>query len=211
MHTHGRTLHSGSLYDLANKILFLGREHNFREYIIDLAELQAGESVLDVGCGTGTLTLLVKQRLGESSEVVGLDASDEMLAVARRKAADKQASIEFHFAPVEKMPFEDDHFEVVLSSLMLHHLPVETKREGIMEIARVLRPGGRFVAVDFDLQREGLLSRITDFISGSEMLKENLNLIQRIMVEAGFTDMKKGKSGYHFIHYLTGKLENCET
>jgi demethylmenaquinone methyltransferase/2-methoxy-6-polyprenyl-1,4-benzoquinol methylase/phosphoethanolamine N-methyltransferase len=193
MHTRGRTLHSGSLYDLGNRILFLGREHNFREYIIDLADV------------------LVKQRLGESSEVVGLDASDEMLAVARRKAADKQASIEFHFAPVEKMPFEDDHFEVVLSSLMLHHLPVETKREGIMEIARVLKPGGRFVAVDFDLQREGLLSRITDFISGSEMLKENLNLIQRIMVEAGFTDMKKGKSGYPFIHYLTGKLENCET
>ena len=211
MQTHGRTLHSGSLYDLGNKILFLGREQSFREYIIDLAELQPGESVLDVGCGTGTLTILAKQRLGQSSEVVGLDASDEMLAVARRKAADKQVSIEFHFAPVEKMPIEDDHFDVVLSSLMLHHLPAETKREGIIEIARVLKPGGRLVAVDFNLQRGGLLGRITEAVRGGEMLKENLELVQMIMSEAGFAKIKTGKSGYPFIYYLMGKIEHCET
>ena len=205
MHTRGRTLHSGSLYDLGNKILFLGKEQKFREYIIDLAELQPGESVLDIGCGTGTLTILAKQRLGERSEVVGLDASDEMLAVARRKAADKQLSVEFHFAPVEKMPFEDDHFETVLSSLMLHHLPRETKREGIMEIARVLKPGGRFTAVDFDLQRKNLLGRILWAIIGSEMIKNNLGLVQRIMEEAGFNEIKRGASGYPFIHFLTAK------
>lgn len=73
-----------------------------------------------------------------------------MLGVARRNAVQNKSRAEFKFAAIEHLPFEDVSFDVVMSSCMLHHLPAELKREGLREVWRVLKPGGRFVAVDID-------------------------------------------------------------
>lgn len=147
--TSGRVLHGARFYDLFAFLVSFGREKGIRRKTIELAGVGPGESVLDVGCGTGTLTLAAKAAAGTGGRVSGIDPSPEMVEAARRKAARTRSDVQFRVGVVEALPFPDASFDVVLSSLMLHHLPVDVKRQGFAEIARVLRPGGRFFAVDF--------------------------------------------------------------
>jgi ubiquinone/menaquinone biosynthesis C-methylase UbiE len=157
--TTGRVLHAAGVYDLCTWVLTLGRERPFRERLVQLARLATGESVLDVGCGTGGLAMAAKADVGPGGEVCGIDPSPEMVARARRKAARGGDDVRFETAAVEALPFPDGTFDAVLSSLMLHHLSDEGRREGVSEIARVLRPGGRFLGVDIGGgrgQRHGL-------------------------------------------------------
>jgi ubiquinone/menaquinone biosynthesis C-methylase UbiE len=158
-HTHGLVIHWAARYDLLAWLFTRGREREFRERIVALARLQSGESVLDIGCGTGTLAVVATRHVGPTGEVHGIDASSEMIARARNKAAKAGAPARFDVAVVENLPFPDDRFDVVLSTLMLHHLPRPTRQACANEIARVLKPGGRVLAVDFvRTQRKGFLS-----------------------------------------------------
>ena len=146
--TTGDVLHRARAYDLLVWVLTLGREQRFRERLAQLARLGSGESALDVGCGTGSLAIAAKACVGPSGQVCGVDPSPEMVARARRKAARAGAEVRFETAAVEALPFPDTTFDAVLSSLMLHHLTEEGRRQGIGEIARVLKPGGKFLAID---------------------------------------------------------------
>lgn len=146
--TTGRLIHSARGYDLVVWLLTLGRERAFRERLLELARVQPGESVLDVGCGTGALAIAAKQRAG-AGRVSGIDASPQMIERAREKARKAAVDVDFRVAVVELMPFRDAEFDVVLSTLMLHHLPRAARETCMQEIARVLRPGGRVLAVDF--------------------------------------------------------------
>src|SRR5438874_8822157 len=94
-------------YDLLMGLVTLGREQAFRQSIVDLARLQPGESVLDVGCGTGTLALVALQRVGETGRVSGIDPSPQMIARARRKAARRDLSIDFQVGVIEQLSFPD--------------------------------------------------------------------------------------------------------
>jgi ubiquinone/menaquinone biosynthesis C-methylase UbiE len=149
-HTSEIVLHSPVLYDLTVWLALLGKEHAFRDRLLDLAHLANGESVLDVGCGTGTLAIAAKRRVGQSGAVHGVDASPEMLSRAERKA--KKAGVEVFFknSPAEALPFRDGQFDVVLNTVMLHHLPQKPRRQCVNEIRRVLKPGGRVLVVDFE-------------------------------------------------------------
>ena len=104
---------------------------------------------MDVGCGTGDLTLLAKQRVGATGHVCGIDAGPEMIEVARRKAAKARVEIDFRVEPIEALTFPDQSFDVVLSSLMMHHLPDDLKPRALAELRRVLKPGGRLLIADF--------------------------------------------------------------
>src|SRR5579859_367463 len=124
----GAVLHGARGYDLVVWLFTLGRERRFREKLLALAGLQEGESVLDVGCGTGTLALLAKERVG-SAVVTGIDASPQMVARAKRKAARAGAAVEFLEASADALPFPEARFDLVLSTLMLHHLGAEARRQ----------------------------------------------------------------------------------
>lgn len=115
---------------------------------VNRADLRWGETVLDVGCGTGVLTMLAKERVGTDGEAHGVDPSTEMIALARKKSAKAGLDVEFRTGVIEDLAFPDDSFDAVMSSLMLHHLPDDVKRKGFSEIVRVLRPGGRLLALD---------------------------------------------------------------
>jgi ubiquinone/menaquinone biosynthesis C-methylase UbiE len=141
-------VHWANRYDLLITLLTLGREQRFRERLLAPAHLEPGESVLDIGCGTGTLAIIAKRRVGDSA-VVGIDASPEMVARARRKAARAKADVTFDVALAQSLPFPDARFDVVLSTVMLHHLPQAARQEAVREARRVLKPGGRLLAVDF--------------------------------------------------------------
>lgn len=145
----GLLLHSARWYDALVWLLTFGRERSFREAMLKPAQLHKGESVLDVGCGTGSLAFLAKHQVGPTGQVFGIDASPEMVERARKKAARAGARVKFDLAPAQCLPFKDGVLDVVFSTLMLHHLPKPSRRQLADEIRRVLRPGGRALVVDF--------------------------------------------------------------
>ena len=149
--TSGLVLDWGWRYDLTVWLFDLlsgGQLRAVRRRALDLAALQAGESVLDVGCGTGTLALEAHSRVGLTGRVVGVDPAPRQIARARSKAARRGVPVDFQLGVIERLPFPDHSFDAVLSTWMMHHLPDDLKRQGLAEIARVLEPGGRLLVVD---------------------------------------------------------------
>ena len=151
--TKGLVLDTGWRYDLMewffDTFLFRGKLRELRQRTADLARIQPGETVLDVGCGTGTLAMDVAPRVGTTGRVCGIDPGDRQIARARSKAARRNLSIEFQIGVIEHLDFPDQTFDVVLSTIMMHHLSDTLKRQGLAEIARVLKPDGRLVIADF--------------------------------------------------------------
>jgi ubiquinone/menaquinone biosynthesis C-methylase UbiE len=137
----------------------LGRERAFREKILLLARLKPGEAVLDVGCGTGSLAIAAKRHVGPTGIVKGVDASPEMLARGERKAKRAGTGVAFEQATAQALPFADAGFDVVFSTVMLHHLSRHARDECMREMRRMLKPNGRVVVVDFAprTQQRGLL------------------------------------------------------
>lgn len=130
-------------YDLLTRLLGMPRVY---ETLIGQAAIADGMSVLEIGCGTGNLTTRV-HRAHRGARVLGLDPDSRALARAERKDSGRN-EIEFIRGYVQKLPFEDNAFDRVLSSMMWHHLDGETKAAAAREILRVLRPGGRLHLVD---------------------------------------------------------------
>jgi SAM-dependent methyltransferase len=159
--TPGIVLHSPVLYDFTVWLAFFAKEQAFREKVLNLACIAPGECVLDVGCGTGTLAIATKRRVGDTGAVHGIDASVEMLARAERKAKKAGVGVLFRNGLAEALPFSEGHFDAVLSTVMLHHLPEEARLQCATEINRVLKPGGRVLAVDF----EGFSNQKRSFLS----------------------------------------------
>ena len=145
----GRLIHWAASYDLLVWLFTFGRERAFREKILRLAHLQAGEFVLDIGCGTGTVAILAKRQVGSTGRVCGIDASPEMIARADAKARRASLEVAFETSAAQALPFGDAEFDVVTTTLMLHHLSAEARRQMAFEVRRVLKPGGRVLAVDF--------------------------------------------------------------
>jgi ubiquinone/menaquinone biosynthesis C-methylase UbiE len=186
--TNGLILRGGWRYDLHgwffDLVLFRGKGRDLRLRAITLAQLQPGDQVLDVGCGTGTLALEVQRRVGRAGRVVGIDPGTEQIARAREKAARHHLSIAFQVGVIEQLAFPDQTFDVVLSTLMMHHLPKSLKVQGLAEIARVLKPGGRLIIADFTRKQErtGLAAR---FHAGGSSLSE----LAAMVAHAGFVQV----------------------
>lgn len=136
------------IYEAYCPLLGLGKE--FRYATLRQAGLKQGEQVLDVGCGTGALTRQVADVVGSAGAVLGIDAAPAMIAKAQRNAKRCSSGASFRVAAVENLPIVSGRFDVALSSLMLHHLPLETKIIGLHEVYRVLKDGGRLIVVDVD-------------------------------------------------------------
>ena len=147
--TAGRTLHWAGQYDFFTSLMGMGVNARGTRMVIELAKIQPGESVLDVACGTGNLTLTAKRYAGSAGKVHGIDASPEMIEVAKKKSAEAGTGVIFDVGLAEKLPFPDETFDVVISRLAMHHLPDDLKRAAFAEMLRVLKPGGRVLIADF--------------------------------------------------------------
>ncbi|MES2437515.1 MAG: methyltransferase domain-containing protein [Verrucomicrobiota bacterium] len=153
-HKHGeqsKVIHSPHLYDWFVRILALGGERKFRQRTLDLSELRPGETVLDVGCGTGTLLIEAAKRIGPGGLAHGIEPSTEMVAHARKKAEAQAVTVSVMEGSADHLTFPDASFDVVFCTMVLHHLPSAMQAATILEMIRVLRPTGRIVIVD--LQR----------------------------------------------------------
>jgi demethylmenaquinone methyltransferase/2-methoxy-6-polyprenyl-1,4-benzoquinol methylase/phosphoethanolamine N-methyltransferase len=135
------------LYDAYNRLGGFGEA--FRKRIVDEASLEPGESVLDCGCGTGTLAIIAKRRVGTTGRVCGIDISKDQIDVARKKIKQQDLHIEFCEGSIDELPFPDQSFNAIFSTLMLHHVPREVKIGAFREMRRTLKPGGRIVIADF--------------------------------------------------------------
>jgi ubiquinone/menaquinone biosynthesis C-methylase UbiE len=169
-------------YDLLIGLVTLGREQAFRQRIADLAQLQPGECVLDVGCGTGTLAMEAFQRVGKTGHVSGIDPSWQMINRARHKGKRADLSINFQVGVIEQLVFPDQSFDIVLSTFMMHHLPDDLKRRGLAEIVRVLKPGGRLLVLDLK--------------GHAGPWKSGLQDLPALMKEAGFSQIEVGKTRF---------------
>jgi ubiquinone/menaquinone biosynthesis C-methylase UbiE len=198
--THGLVLHWAARYDLLAWLLTHGRERELREAITGLAELQTGNDVLDIGCGTGTLAIAAARHVGTTGAVTGIDASPSMIARANRKAGRGDARATFQVAVAEHLPFPDRRFDVVFSTLMLHHLPGKTRQQCAGEIKRVLKIGGRVVAVDFGrAKRRGFLAH---FHRHGHVEVED---IVKLFVDAGLTPIRTGPLGMNDLNFVVAE------
>ncbi|HSL34707.1 MAG TPA: methyltransferase domain-containing protein [Candidatus Limnocylindrales bacterium] len=144
----GLVIHSAFRYDLRLWLMSRGRESRLRNEMVDLASLQPGDAVLDVGCGTGTLAIAAARRVGPTGEVHGIDPSAEMIGRARRKARRAGTAVSLEVATAQSLPHPDARFDAVLSTFVLHQLPHDALPVAFAEMRRVLRPGGRLLLVD---------------------------------------------------------------
>ena len=197
--TTGIVLHRAFLYDLFLWAVTLGRESAYRQKALDLARLKPGETVLDIGCGTGTLAIAAKRRVGTVGRVYGVDASPEMLARASRKANKPGDEVVFKNGVVEALPFSDGQFDTVLSTLMLHHLGRKARQECAHEVRRVLKPGGRMLAVDFARPAEGKKGLLDHFHHHGYV---NLNDLVTLLTEAGLNIVESGAVGIGDLHFV---------
>jgi ubiquinone/menaquinone biosynthesis C-methylase UbiE len=150
--TSGRTLdHVAEVYDILSPLMLFGMEGRLSRPCLQLLEAGSIRSVLDVGCGTGTLTIEVAKRLAgrEGSRVTGMDAAPRMIDVARRKAKDL-ANIRFDIGIAEELPYASDSFDYVFSTFFFHHIEYSLKAKALNEMWRVLKKGCPAVIIDVD-------------------------------------------------------------
>ena len=166
------------------------REVTFKRRLIEEAKILPGFRVLDLGCGTGTLTILVKQMHPEV-KVIGMDGDPSILAIARAKAEQQKASIMFDEGLASQLPYRDAFFDIVLSSLVIHHLTTEDKQRALGEAYRVLRPGGKMLVVDFGAPHNSLAWAISLAMRRLERTEDNiLGKLPGMFSRAGFDDVQ---------------------
>ena len=180
-------LHFRQLTPFYDPLLRWGmHEDLFKCALIRQAGIRPGMRVLDLGCGTGTLTILVKQTY-PTSDVTGLDCDPEVLQIAREKAASAGVEVALDQDMAFDLPYPGGSFDRVLSSLMIHHLTRQDKKRSLSEVYRVLCPGGELHIVDFGIPHSVYGRLASQFSKHLEQVADNLNgLLPGMMSEAGF-------------------------
>lgn len=201
--SHGALIRWVGLYDALVQVVTLGGERRLRCATLDQAGISPGGRVLDVGCGTGSLTREAKRRAGPGGTVAGVDASPEMIGQARRKAEGAGLRMELAIASATSLPFIDASFDVVLCSLALHHLRRQHRGEAVREMHRVLAPGGRLLILELApdsgwraaLNPIALLHRRSGDIAAEA---------EALLTAEGFAGVSSGRIGVRNLKYVLG-------
>lgn len=187
------------LYDPLVKLL--GGE-TARMSLVEQAALQRTHRVLDIGCGTGTLAIRIKQLYPDLC-VVGLDPDPKALVRARRKAQVAGTSVQFDQGFADELPYPAASFDRVFSSFMFHHLPLDQRAETLREVRRVLVPEGSLHLLDFDRPEQASPRSLASRIHSSKHLKDNCeDRILALMNQAGFVSSRKVATRSMFLGLL---------
>jgi len=186
------------------------REETFKPRLIQDARIAPNARVLDLGCGTGTLTILVKQSQ-PTAEVIGFDGDTQVLDIAREKARAQDVLITFEQGMAYQLPYLNESFDRVLSSLVLHHLTTPDRERALRQVYRVLKSNGEFWIIDFGKPHNALaflvsrvmrnLERTEDLIDGllPEQLQragfQEVQVVRRFMTLFGTITLYTGRKG----------------
>jgi ubiquinone/menaquinone biosynthesis C-methylase UbiE len=196
-------LGTGDAADYDRAIRIWTRELRWRGAMLDLLAAEPGETIADVGCGTGSFAILLKQRFPQVS-VTGIDPDAEALNIACDKAARASVTIDWRQGFADALP--EASADAVTSSLVFHQVPLAGKRSGTAAMYRALKPGGRLIFCDYSRQAGlmRLLFRLTvQRLDGIEDTQPNADgILPGLIAEAGFADVAERER----IHTLTGTI-----
>ncbi|MEU4701326.1 class I SAM-dependent methyltransferase [Nonomuraea dietziae] len=185
----GGTIDRPRAYELAAEIGFLGRRREIFTRLAALSGVRPGDRVLDVGCGTGYLTRILAPIVGPAGRVTGVDASAPMVEHARRRA---QGNCSYQVGEGQALDLPDAGFDVVVSSLAVHHIPAAERGAALREMFRVLRPGGRLLIAEFRPPTNHLLAHLVGLLSGPAMRHSPHDLLGDLIPAAGFHVQDEG-------------------
>ncbi len=191
--THGHLFGSPRLYDAFANVFFFGRRRATFQALVAAAGVQSGQRVLDVGCGTGYFARLLAQAVGPGGLVIGIDPAAEMVAHASRKAG-RASNAQFRVGTAEALDFPPAHFDVVVSSLVLHHLPADLRVTALSEMGRVLGPGGRLLLAEAQVPRQGLGWRLLARIHGFDRMARQVPDLESLAAQAGLAEVRTGEA-----------------
>ena len=164
-------------------------EEAFKSKLIQQANIHDGLKILDLGCGTGTLTLMLK-RAHPDTEIIGLDGDEQTLKIARRKS--KNDDIQWEQSLATTLPYPDSTFDRVVTSLVIHHLTTDEKRLVFHEMHRVLKPQGELHILDFGMPHSSIARLWTKFMRHLEEAADNFDgLLPQFILEAGFQSVSE--------------------
>ncbi len=149
------------------------RESTFKRHLVGQAQIKRAHRVLDLGCGTATLTILIK-RAHPDSEVIGLDGDSRVLRIAIAKIAKTGLDIALDQGMAFDLPYPDGSFDRVLSSLLFHHLTRQDKGRTVREVFRVLRPGGELHVADLGKPHNVLMALVSLIMRNLEETSDNI-------------------------------------
>ena len=168
------------------------RETLFKGKLVAQANIEAEHKVIDMGSGTGTLAMLIKNSQSNSS-VTGIDADKNIISIARKKAKSLDLDIEFTESMSFEVPLNANHFDRCVSSLFFHHLSLKNKTLTFMEIYRILKPEGEIHIADWGKPNKPLMRAlfyIVQLLDGFETTTDNVNgALPELMEKAGFIDV----------------------
>ena len=172
----------------------LMRETTFKRALVGQAQVKKGHRILDLGCGTATLTLLIKQAHPEA-QVTGLDGDSKALEIARGKIARSRLAITLDEGMAFNLPYPDNSFDRVFSGLLFHHLTREDKERSLKEVYRVLRPGGELHVADWGKASNALMRLaffLVQLLDGFKTTSDNVNgLLPNFFSKAGLQDVQQ--------------------
>jgi ubiquinone/menaquinone biosynthesis C-methylase UbiE len=217
MHKHSETIEQPRaflpaagkdwLLPLYDPVVRLFGGNALRKKLVEQAAIHPDHDVLEIGCGTGSVLLMIKD-IQPTADLTGLDPDPKALERANRKASRKWLHIRLDQGFSDQLPYADESFHRVLSSFMFHHLPDGEKTKTLLEVRRVLKPGGSFHMLDFEQSESG--SKLSRWLHSSEHLKDNSERrILSLLKAAGFTDAKTAGKGQRFLlrvgYYLASR------
>ena len=185
-------------YDSYMRKVTFGRERTLRETTVNLAQVKLGDCILEVGCGTGTLTLAAKRQAGPSGKAFGIDVIPGMIELSQRKAAQANEDVTFQLGSIDDIPFSANHFDVVMCSFMIFHMSEVVRRKGIAEIYRVLRPQGRLLVLDLALPTQPVPRAIARALFGG-MLGHDLRELLPFMETSGFSGLEIAQAKFRVL------------
>lgn len=164
------------------------REYAIKSELIAVSNILHNYKILDFGCGTGTLIKMVLERYPDVS-IVGVDIDPDILNVAEKKLKNYKIQLDIYDGMV--LPYGDDQFDVILSSLVIHHIDSVDKMQSFAELKRVLRPNAKILILDFAVPEDLYSKIITSILKWLEPIQDNIEgKIPGLLVQSGFNNVK---------------------